>query len=394
MEIPVENCNRLSGAPRGDCLKIGMVCYPTYGGSGVVATELGRYLAHRGHTVHFISYSMPFRLAVASEENVHYHKVGLIDYPVFPSPSYTLSLAVKIVDLAVQAALDVIHVHYAVPHAVSAYLARQMMAPRKIALVTTLHGTDITLVGSHPALHPAVRFAIEQSDAVTAVTQWLADQTVEQFRVLQPIAVTPNFVDPEIYRCRHGECPMRRFVGEGEKVVLHISNFRPVKRVGDVIRAFARIRERVQARLLLVGDGPEREVAEDVARELGVLGATAFLGRHTSTECFYSIADVFLLASKNEAFGLAALEAMSAQVPVVAYEGGGIGEVVTDGVTGYLVPFGDVEGLAARAVELLQDGERARAMGRAGRRKVLDQFSPERVVAQYEQVYRTAICGA
>ncbi|MCX8035953.1 MAG: N-acetyl-alpha-D-glucosaminyl L-malate synthase BshA [Candidatus Sumerlaeia bacterium] len=379
---------------RKNCLKIGMVCYPTYGGSGVVATELGRYLARRGHTVHFISYSMPFRLAVASEENVHYHKVNLIDYPVFPSPSYTLSLAVKIMELTVQAELDVIHVHYAVPHAVSAYLARQMLAPRRIALVTTLHGTDITLVGSHPALHPAVRFAIEQSDAVTAVSQWLADQTVGQFQTTRPIAVTPNFVDPEIYRCRHGECPMRRFVGEGEKVVLHISNFRPVKRVGDVVRAFAKIREKVKARLLLVGDGPEREAAEDLARELGVLGATAFLGRHTSTECFYSIADVFLLTSKNEAFGLAALEAMSAQVPVVAYAGGGIVEVVTDGATGCLVSFGDVEALAARAVELLQDGERARAMGRSGRQKVLDQFAPDRIAAQYEAVYQTAIATA
>jgi len=372
-------------------MRIGIVCYPTYGGSGVVASELGRWLAQRGHQVHFISYAMPFRLGAISEENVQYHKVNLLDYPVFPSPSYTLSLAVKIQELTQEANLDVIHVHYAVPHAVSAYLARQILAPRRVAVVTTLHGTDITLVGSNPSLRSVVRFAIEQSDGVTAVSDWLREQTVAQFDIRRPIEVVPNFVDTDIYTCRHVECPMKRFVNAGEKVVLHVSNFRAVKRVGDVVRAFARIRKKVRARLLLVGEGPEREQAEDLARELGVLGATAFLGQHTSTECFYSIADVFLLTSKNEAFGLAALEAMSAEVPVVAYAGGGLNEVVRDGETGLLTPFGDVEALADRAVELLENRERARAMGRRGREVVLEHYVPDRVVPQYERVYENAL---
>jgi N-acetyl-alpha-D-glucosaminyl L-malate synthase BshA len=288
-------------------------------------------------------------------------------------------------------ALDVIHVHYAVPHAVSAYLARQILAPRKVAIVTTLHGTDITLVGSNPSLYSVVRFAIEQSDGVTAVSRWLHDQTIAQFDIHKPIEVVPNFVDTDIYSCRHVECPMRRFVAEGEKVVLHISNFRPVKRVADIVRAFALVRRKVRARLLLVGEGPDREQTEDLARELGILGSTAFLGQHTSTECFYSIADVFLLSSKNEAFGLAALEAMSAEVPVVGYAGGGLNEVVRDGETGFLVPFGDVEALAARTVELLENRDRARAMGRNGRRVVLENYVPDRIVPQYEKVYEHAL---
>jgi len=372
-------------------MRIGIVCYPTYGGSGVVATELGRWLAKRGHQIHFISYSLPFRLAVLSEENVQFHKVELLNYPVFPAPSYTLSLAAKITDLIQAAELDLIHVHYAVPHAVSAYLARQMVAPRRVAIVTTLHGTDITQFGTHPSLHSVVRFVIEASDGVTAVSRWLRDQTVAQFGTHRPIEVVPNFVDTSIYCCGHRDCPMRRFVLEGEKVVLHISNFRPVKRVGDVVRAFALIRGKVRARLLLVGEGPEREQAEAVARELGVLGSTAFLGQHASTECFYSIADVFLLTSKNEAFGLSALEAMSAEVPVVAYAGGGLNEVVRDGETGYLVPFGEVETLAQRALELLGDRERARAMGRRAREVVLENYLPVQIVPQYEKVYEDAL---
>jgi len=372
-------------------MRIAIVCYPTYGGSGVVATELGRWLAHRGHQVHFISYALPFRLATLCEENVQYHKVSLLDYPVFPAPSYTLSLAVKIADLTQAMNLDIVHVHYAVPHAVSAYLARQMSASRRVPIVTTLHGTDITLVGSNPSLHSIVRFAIEQSDRVTAVSAWLRDQTVQQFDTTKPIEVVPNFVDPDIYTCRHRDCPMRRFVAEGEKVVLHISNFRPVKRVADIIRAFALIRRKISSRLLLVGEGPDREQAEDLARELGILGSTAFLGQHTSTECFYSIADLFLMTSKNEAFGLAALEAMSAQVPVVGYAGGGLNEVVRDGETGFLVPFGQIEKLAERSLELLKDRERARAMGRRAREVVLENYVPDRVVPQYEKVYHDAL---
>jgi len=375
-------------------MRIAIVCYPTYGGSGVVATELGRWLAHRGHDIHFISYAMPFRLAALSQENIHYHRVNLLDYPVFPHPSYTLSLAVKIANLTQEIDLDVVNVHYAIPHAVSAYLARQMLTPRRIPIVTTLHGTDITLVGTDSSLHSVVRFVIEQSDGVTAVSQWLRDQTVKQFDIRKPINVVPNFVDTELYRCRHSECPMKRFVAEGEKVVLHISNFRPVKRVTDIVRAFALIRGRIRARLLLVGEGPDRQQAEDLARQLGILDSTAFLGQRTSTECFYSIADLFLLASKNEAFGLAALEAMSCGVPVVGYAGGGLNEVVRGEETGYLVPFGEIETLARRAAELLEDSERAQAFGSRARQIVLENYTPDRVVPLYEKVYREAIGSA
>ncbi|KPL08283.1 hypothetical protein AMJ85_08475 [candidate division BRC1 bacterium SM23_51] len=372
-------------------MRIGIVCYPSHGGSGVVASELGRWLARRGLTVHFISHARPFRLAALAEENVQYHKVELLDYPVFPAPSYTLSLAVRIANLTKELGLEVIHVHYAVPHAVSAYLARQMLAPRRVGVVTTLHGTDITLVGRNPAFHSVVRFAIEQSDAVTAVSRWLRDETLEQLDIRKPIEVVSNFVDADIFKRRLTECPMRRFVGEGEKVVLHVSNFRPVKRVTDVVRAFAQIRSKIPARLLLVGDGPDRQGVEDLARQLGVLGSTVFLGQNSSTECFYAIADVFLLTSKNEAFGLAALEAMSAEVPVVAYAGGGLAEVVRDGETGFLVPFADVETMAGRAMELLGDSQRARTMGRRARQIVLEGFLPEQIVPQYERVYQEVL---
>ncbi|MBM3333056.1 N-acetyl-alpha-D-glucosaminyl L-malate synthase BshA [Candidatus Sumerlaeota bacterium] len=372
-------------------MKIGMICYPTYGGSGVVATELGRWLAHRGHSVHYISYAMPFRLATTGQGDVRYHKVDLLDYPVFPTPSYTLSLAVKVASLTDEVGLDLVHVHYAVPHAVSAYLARQMLAPRRLAVVTTLHGTDITLVGSNALLRTAVRFAIEQSDRVTAVSRWLREQTIEQLGVRRPIEVVPNFVDPDIYRPRHHDCPMRRFVGESEKVILHISNFRPVKRTGDVVRAFALIRRKIPARLLLVGEGPDRQNAEDIARQENILDSVVFLGQHSSPECFYSIADLFLLTSKDEAFGLAALEAMSAEVPVVAYAGGGLNELVRDGETGYLVPFGDVGALARRALELLGDPERAEAMGKRARQIVLENYVPQQVVPLYERIYQDAL---
>jgi N-acetyl-alpha-D-glucosaminyl L-malate synthase BshA len=330
-------------------------------------------------------------MAALGEEHLQYHKVPLLDYPVFPAPSYTLSLAVKIAELTRELGLEVIHVHYAVPHAVSAYLARQMLTPDRVALVTTLHGTDITLVGQNPAFHAAVRFAIDHSDRVTAVSGWLRDQTVEKLGVERPIDVVPNFVDAEIFRRETTGCTQRRFLRPGQKIVLHVSNFRPVKRPEDVVRVFAAIREQVNARLLLVGDGPDRPDVEDRARELGVLSQTAFLGPHPSTECFFAVADLFLLTSKNESFGLAALEAMSAEVPVIAYDSGGLGELIRDGETGFLVPLGDVEAMAARAVEVLNDPERAAAMGARARQIVCNQYLPEQVVPRYEAIYQAAL---
>lgn len=372
-------------------MRIGIVCYPTFGGSGVVATELGRWLAHRGHEVHFLSYDRPFRLRAVSEPNLHYHKVELLDYPVFPSPSYTLSLAVKIAEIAESERLDIVHVHYAVPHAVSAYLAKQMCGRCRMAVVTTLHGTDITLVGSHPALLPAVRFAIQQSDAVTAVSHWLRDHTIDQLEVSRPIEVVPNFVDADVFKPRPDGCPMRQFITDGRKAVLHVSNFRPVKRVADIVRAFAIIQEKTEANLVLVGDGPDRERAEELARELGIIDRVRFPGNLVSTQCFYAVSDLFLYASEHESFGLAALEAMSCQVPVVGYAGGGLPEVVREGKTGYLVPIGDIEALADRAISILNDGERGSEMGREARRTVLENYLPDTVVAQYESIYEQAL---
>jgi len=375
-------------------VRIGIVCYPTYGGSGVVATELGRWLAHRGHEVHLMSYARPFRFATPPERNLHFHRVELMDYSVFPSPSYTLSLAVKIMELTQALGLEVIHVHYAVPHAVSAYLARQMHAPRNVALVTTLHGTDITLVGRHPALAPAVRFAIEQSDVVTAVSGWLRTETIAQLGIRNAIEVIPNFVDAEVFRPRPPWCPMGRLIEKNEKVLLHISNFRPVKRVTDVVRAFAIVREKVPSRLMLVGDGPERDTAEELARALGVIEQVVFAGKHASVECFYAVADAFLFPSQSESFGLAALEALSCEVPVIGYDTGGLPELVRQGETGFLAPVGDVDALAARTLDVLQDGERARAMGRRAREIVLAEYLPEQIVPRYEAVYQKALRAA
>jgi N-acetyl-alpha-D-glucosaminyl L-malate synthase BshA len=372
-------------------VRIGIVCYPTFGGSGVVATELGRWLAHGGHEVHFMSYDRPFRLSSVFEENLHFHKVELLDYPVFPSPSYTLSLGVKIAEIARDHKLEIVHVHYAVPHAVSAYLARQMCSLCKVAVVTTLHGTDITLVGSHPAALPAVRFAIEQSDAVTAVSKWLRDHTYTELGVTRSIDVVPNFVDAELFR-RHGpNCPMQRILAGSDKAILHVSNFRPVKRVRDIVKAFAIVRKKVDARLIMVGDGPDRPAAEELARELGVLPYMNFPGRHSSIQCFYSIADLFVFASEYESFGLAALEAMSSEVPVVAYRGGGLPEVVDDGETGRLVEPDDIEAMGKAMVELLADSERAKQMGRRAREIVLEKYQPEQIVGQYEAIYHQAI---
>jgi N-acetyl-alpha-D-glucosaminyl L-malate synthase BshA len=372
-------------------LRIGIVCYPTYGGSGVVATELGRWLARRGHTVHLMSYARPFRFTTISEPNLLFHKVDLFDYSVFPAPSYTLSLAVKILELGRDLELDVIHVHYAVPHAVSAYLARQMYHPRRLAIVTTLHGTDITLVGRNPGLLPVVRFAIQQSDAVTAVSNWLREQTVSQFDVRNSIEVIPNFVDADLFQPSPPWCRMKSLAEPDEKIILHISNFRPVKRVTDIVRAFALVREKVRAKLVMVGDGPDRDKAEAMARDLGVIEHVVFPGKHASVECFHAIADLFVFASENESFGLAALEALSCEVPVIGYMAGGLPELVRNGETGCLVPLGNVEALACCATELLRNTDRAKAMGKRAREIVLEQYLPSRIVPLYEAVYQKAM---
>lgn len=371
-------------------MKIGITCYPTYGGSGAVATELGLALADRGHEVHFISYAQPFRLN-GFQERVYFHEVEMEDYPLFEHPPYALALAVALHDAAHKHQLDLVHMHYAIPHAASAYLARQMMAlERPLRVVTTLHGTDITLVGLHPSFHGITRFSILESDGLTAVSSYLRDETVRDFSVpATRIDVIPNFIDIEIWRPDREPCHRAKLAPNGEKIVMHVSNFRSVKRVGDVVRAFAGMRERegVAARLIMVGDGPDRMRAASVAHELGVNEDVVFLGKHQSTEELLSCADLFLLPSETESFGLAALEAMASGTPVVASNAGGIPEVVTDGEDGYLYPVGDTAGMAEGGARLLTDENEHRRVSTNARQTAVSRFSKDSVVPMYEDLY-------
>jgi N-acetyl-alpha-D-glucosaminyl L-malate synthase BshA len=368
-------------------MKIGITCYPTHGGSGVVATELGMELAKRGHEVHFISYAMPFRLK-QFQENVVFHEVMVSSYPLFQYPPYTLALAAKMAEIADEVGLDILHAHYAIPHAVCAYLARQVAASTKLRIVTTLHGTDITLVGSDQSFHRLTRFGIDQSDAVTAVSDFLRRKTVEVFRTTRAIDVIPNFVDVERYAPRDGgPCERRQFAKKGEKIIVHISNFRPTKRVEDVVRVFAAVRREVPAVLLMVGDGTERTRSRDVAVELGVERYVRYLGQMDAVEDVLCVADLFLLTSQNESFGLAALEAMSSGVPVIGTTAEGLPELVRSGEFGYLLPVGDVEGMARRSIEILSDGPKRAAMAEAARKSAVERFDAARVIPKYEDLY-------
>ena len=368
-------------------MKIGITCYPTHGGSGVVATELGMELARRGHEVHFISYALPFRLK-QFEENVVFHEVQMLAYPLFQYPPYTLALAAKLAEVADEIDLDVLHAHYAVPHAVCAYLARQVARSNKLKIVTTLHGTDITLVGADPSFRALTRFGIEQSDGVTAVSRFLKERTIEVFGTGQEIEVIPNFVDTARFAPHTKDsCPKERFAKKGERVLLHISNFRPSKRVEDVIRVFAAVRREVPSRLLLVGDGPDRVPAREVAEELKVEKWIRWLGQLDAVEDVIATADLFLLTSKNESFGLAALEAMSAGVPVIGTTAEGLPELIRPGETGYLLPVGDVEGMARRSIEVLSDDKRHAAMAEAARRAAIERYDVGIVIPMYEEFY-------
>jgi len=368
-------------------VKIGITCYPTHGGSGVVATELGMELAKRGHEVHFISYAMPFRLN-QFQENVVFHEVQMLAYPLFQYPPYTLALAAKLAEVADENQLEVMHAHYAVPHAVCAYLARQVARKSRFKIVTTLHGTDITLVGSDPSFRPLTRFGIEQSDGVTAVSSYLRKQTHEVFELDRPIEVIPNFVDTSRFTPGGPAArPRERFAKKGERVLLHISNFRQSKRVPDAVRVFAAVRREVPSRLLLVGDGPDRVPAREVADELGVSKWIRWLGQLDAVEEVIGCSDLFLLPSRNESFGLAALEAMSAAVPVVASNAEGLPELVRNGETGYLLPIGDVEGMARRSIEILSDEKRHAAMSEAARRVAIEHYNVEKIIPMYEEFY-------
>lgn len=375
-------------------MKIGITCYPTYGGSGAVATELGLELARRGHEVHFVSYAQPFRLD-HFRERVYFHEVEMDHYPLFEHPPYSLALAVAIHDTARKHDLDLVHMHYAIPHATSAWIAREMLeGERPLRIVTTLHGTDITLVGLHPSFRAITRFSILRSDGLTAVSTFLKERTIQDFRVPpERIRVIPNFVNPEVFRRNKEPCHRAVLAPAGERVIMHISNFRPVKRIPDVLEIFARIVRRVPARLVMVGDGPERPRAVDLAGELGLEDRVVFLGKHPSVDELLACADLFLLPSRNESFGLAALEALACGVPVIATDTGGLPEVVKHGETGFLLPPGAVEEMAEAAVALLSDDGLWASFSRAARQDAVARYSLDRIIPLYEELYREVLEG-
>ncbi len=370
-------------------MRIGITCYPTFGGSGVVATELGLALAKRGDDVHFISYALPSRLSIL-HERVHFHEVTVTPYPLFdPYPPYTLALATKMAEVAAYEKLDVLHVHYAIPHAISAHLAKQILHSN-LKVVTTLHGTDITLVGRDESYLPITKFGIEVSDGVTAVSQWLKEETAEHFHTDKEIEVIPNFVDPARFH-RNGAAFCDTFAARGEKLVCHVSNFRPVKRVMDVVEVFEKIAKVVPSRLIMVGDGPDRSRAEAYARDHGLRNHVIFLGNVTNLEEVLGGCDLFMLPSESESFGMAALEAMASEVPVIATRSGGLPEVVVDGETGYLLPVADVDGMAERGIEILRDDELRKRMGKRGRQVAVDRFDEQKIVPYYRQMYERVI---
>ncbi|HXE56983.1 MAG TPA: N-acetyl-alpha-D-glucosaminyl L-malate synthase BshA [Gemmatimonadales bacterium] len=369
-------------------MKIGITCYPTYGGSGAVATELGLELARRGHEVHFITYASPFRLR-GYVERVYFHEVEtrMSRYPLFEYYPYTLALASKQHEVALQEKLDILHVHYAIPHATTAWLAREMLGDElPLRVITTLHGTDITLVGQESSFYAITKFSIEKSDEVTAVSTYLRDETYRAFGCVScNIRVIPNFVNLAEYR-PGGGTDRDGLAPAGHKLIAHVSNFREVKRVKDVIRVFARIRRAMPATMLMIGDGPDRTEAQHEARELGVAEDVKFLGRLDNVADLLRASDLFLLPSQTESFGLAALEAMACGAPVVATRAGGLPEVIDDGVNGILEPVGSVEAMGRRAVELLRNPERHRAMREAAIERAR-QFSADRVIPMYEALY-------
>jgi len=380
-------------------MKIGITCYPTYGGSGVVAAELGLELAARGHQVHFISYARPIRLDVSATPgaaaNIHYHEVEVTTYPLFTYPPYTLALASRMAEVAEAEHLDLLHVHYAIPHSVSAYLARGMMASprngRRLPFVTTLHGTDITLVGGDHSYLPITRFAIEQSDGVTAISKYLRETTIREFDIARDIRVIYNFVNCELYRPKRDPAERARLAPDGEPLIAHLSNFRPVKRIGDVVEAFAIVRGDIKARLVMIGEGPERGNAEYVARKMGVEHDVLFLGNQDHVHRLLPLMDVLLLPSRTESFGLAALEAMACGAIPVATRVGGVPEVITDGVDGFLAEVGDVQSMAQRILRLLREPKLRKEIAEAARFTAETRFCSTLIIPQYEEYYRRVL---
>lgn len=373
-------------------MKIGIVCYPTFGGSGVVATELGMALARNGHDVHFITYKQPARLMEHFQANIYYHEVRLNDYPLFDYAPYETALASKLVDVAKYEKLDLLHVHYAIPHASAAFMAQQILRSEGIHLpfVTTLHGTDITLVGKDPTYAPVVTFSINHSDGVTAVSQSLKEDTYRHFTIDKDIKVIPNFIDFNRFRKTDKEHFKIAIAPNGEKILTHTSNFRRVKRVDDVVRVFKKVREVVPSKLLMIGDGPKRQETEQLARELGVAEDVRFLGKQQAIEELLAVSDLFMMPSASESFGLAALEAMACEVPIISSNAGGIPEVNIDGKTGYVLNVGDVDGMAEKSIHLLSDAQKLREFSKNAYARARE-FSLDNILPLYEDYYCSVV---
>ncbi|PQB04362.1 N-acetyl-alpha-D-glucosaminyl L-malate synthase BshA [Aureitalea marina] len=372
-------------------MKIAIVCYPTFGGSGVVATELGIALADHGHEVHFITYKQPVRLELISHK-VHFHEVHVPQYPLFKYQPYELALSSKLVDMVKLYGIELLHVHYAIPHAYAGYMAKKMLAEEgiHIPMVTTLHGTDITLVGNHPFYKPAVTFSINKSEMVTSVSQSLKDDTLRLFDIKNDIHVVPNFIDLSKYQYQFTECQRALMAEENERIITHISNFRPVKRIIDIIEIFDKVRQQLPAKLVLVGEGPEKERAERLCQQKGIVQMVHFLGNSEEVDKILCFSDLFLLPSEKESFGLAALEAMASGVPVISTNTGGLPEVNKDGISGYLSNVGDIEDMASKAVHILQEDETL-ARFKQQARAIATKFETKNIVPLYEAVYDKAL---
>ncbi|WP_339886693.1 N-acetyl-alpha-D-glucosaminyl L-malate synthase BshA [uncultured Flavobacterium sp.] len=373
-------------------MKIAIVCYPTFGGSGVVATELGLELAKKGHEIHFITYSQPVRLALLNS-NLHYHEVHVPEYPLFHYQPYELALSSKLVDMVKLYDIDVLHVHYAIPHAYAGYMAKQMLADEgiKIPMITTLHGTDITLVGNHPFYKPAVSFSINKSDIVTSVSSSLRDDTYRLFDIKKEIVVIPNFIEPnksssdEVKKCDRG-----MMASENEKIITHISNFRKVKRIDDVVKIFYNIQKEIPSKMMMVGEGPEKQMAEDLCYSLGIQDKVIFFGNSSEIDKILCYSDLFLLPSETESFGLAALEAMACGVPVISSNSGGLPEVNIEGYSGYLSDVGDIDAMSKNAVSILKDENKLKTF-KENAKEVASRFDILNIVPMYEKVYQEAI---
>lgn len=374
-------------------MRIAIVCYPTFGGSGVVATELGVALAERGHEIHFITYKQPVRLDLLSR-NIHFHEVSVPKYPLFKYQPYELALSSKLVDMVKLYKIDVLHVHYAIPHAYAGYMAKQMLAEEGITIpmVTTLHGTDITLVGNHPFYKPAVTFSINNSDCVTSVSQSLKDDTLRLFNIKKEICVVPNFIDTKNFNNPYTDCQRDLMATPEERIITHVSNLRPVKRVSDIVKIFNIIQKEIPSKLLIVGEGPESEPAELLAEELGISDKILFMGNSNEVDKILCFTDLFLLPSEKESFGLAALEAMASGVPVISSNTGGLSEVNIHGVSGFLSDVGNIEEMAANALKILSDDATLTAFKIRAKKSAI-RFDTDTVVPQYEAIYRNAISG-